>query len=146
MPLSHVKWTKTITLLLKNINALNVAKKENLLVIVKRCFALNSLIVNSGNINIDNFIKGTQSSKNTNINSPFLEWVPYDEFINIEHIGKGGFSQIYKATWKMNGGINYHDGTINRSTTEVVLKVLNDSENLDTEFLEELRHTWKFDT
>ncbi|RHZ54987.1 hypothetical protein Glove_421g120 [Diversispora epigaea] len=56
------------------------------------------LVVNSGNKNINDFIKNSQSSKNTSVNR-FLEWVPYDEFKNIEYIGKGGFSKIYKATW-----------------------------------------------
>jgi hypothetical protein len=26
-------------------------------------------------------------------------FVPYEEFKNIEFIGEGGFSKIYKATW-----------------------------------------------
>ncbi|CAG8454858.1 104_t:CDS:2 [Diversispora eburnea] len=104
-----------------------------------RCFATNSLIVNSGNINIDDFIKETHSPFK-NLNVPFLEWAPYDEFTNIELIGIGGFSQIYKATWKKNDGINYilNGGTFDRSKNEIVLKVLKDSQNVDTEFLKEM--------
>ncbi|RHZ61696.1 hypothetical protein Glove_346g100 [Diversispora epigaea] len=114
-----------------------------------RCFATNSQIVNSGNINIDDFIKETQSPYR-NINVSFLEWAPYDEFTNIEYIGKGGFSQIYKATWKKHDGINYilnggFNGTCDQSKKDVVLKVLKDSQNVDTEFLNELKHTFQFD-
>ncbi|RHZ61661.1 hypothetical protein Glove_346g78 [Diversispora epigaea] len=116
-------------------------KLINSMQLCKRCFILEKgyLVVNSGNKNIDNFIKESQSSVNR-----FLEWVPYDEFENIKYIGKGGFSKIYKATWKRYNGIKY-DGTIRRFETEVVLKVLNNSQNVDSEFLKELKHTFQFD-
>ncbi|CAG8815987.1 710_t:CDS:2, partial [Gigaspora margarita] len=32
-------------------------------------------------------------------NSSKLEFVPYEQIINIKYITKGGFSTIYKATW-----------------------------------------------
>ncbi|RHZ64799.1 hypothetical protein Glove_320g45 [Diversispora epigaea] len=111
----------------------------------RRCYAMKKLTVKSGNLDIDNFIKRTQSSKNTSIGGHFLEWEPYDNFENIEYIGKGGFSQIYKATWKKNSGISFN-GDIHRSETKVVLKVLNNSQNMDKEFLKELEHTFQFDT
>ncbi|RHZ70077.1 hypothetical protein Glove_275g2 [Diversispora epigaea] len=87
-------------------------------------FALNSLIVNSGNLSIGNLIKVTLSSTSTSINSQFLKRVPYDEFTNIGHIGKCCFNQIYKETWKK----NYY-GT--------VWRVLNNSQNVDMEFSKE---------
>ncbi|RHZ61735.1 hypothetical protein Glove_346g125 [Diversispora epigaea] len=130
----------------KNTSCLKCKRKRiNSMQLCIRCTALEKehLVVNSGNENIDNFIKKSQSSKNTSVNR-FLEWVPYDEFKNIECIGKGGFSQIYKATWKRNNGIRY-DGTICRLETEVVLKVLNNSQNVDKEFLKELKYTFQFD-
>ena len=101
---------------------------------------MNSLIVivNSGNINIDRFIKGTLSINN-DIDDPHLKWVPFEEFKDVEKIGQGGFSQIFKATWKINKSINYK-GTVKRSSKkEIVLKVLNDSQNVDTEFLNEVK-------
>ncbi|RHZ61673.1 hypothetical protein Glove_346g80 [Diversispora epigaea] len=76
-------------------------------------------------------INNMQLCRRCSVNS---EWVPYEEFKNIEYIGKGGFSQIYKATWEKNNGIS-DDGTIRRSETEIVLKVLNNSQNVDTKFL-----------
>ncbi|CAG8573608.1 9636_t:CDS:2 [Diversispora eburnea] len=48
---------------------------------------MNSLIVNSGNINIDRFIKGTLSRNNNN-DDPFLEWVPFEEFEDVKKIGQ----------------------------------------------------------
>ncbi|RHZ43852.1 hypothetical protein Glove_851g16 [Diversispora epigaea] len=108
----------------------------------ERCNAMNSLIVDSGNKYIDDFIKETQYTKESGY-SEFLEWVPYKKLTNLEHIGRGGFSQIYKATWEKSWGIS-HKGTLERKKTEVVLKVLNDSQNVDTEFIKELKYTYQF--
>ncbi|CAG8440947.1 1030_t:CDS:2 [Diversispora eburnea] len=72
-----------------------------------------------------------------------IKWVPFEEFTNIEKIGQGGFSQIFKATWKFYDRISYK-GTIKRSKREIVLKVLSNSQNVDIEFLNELKHTFQF--
>ncbi|RHZ61679.1 hypothetical protein Glove_346g150 [Diversispora epigaea] len=102
-----------------------------------------SFLPNSGNKNIDDFIKGTRS-QNNEINDPHLIWVPFEEFKGVEKIGQGGFSQIFKATWKINEGID-GKGTARRSSERVfVLKVLNNSQNVDTEFLNELKYTFQF--
>ncbi|RHZ61669.1 hypothetical protein Glove_346g167 [Diversispora epigaea] len=109
------------------------------------CYGMNSLISNSGNINIDNFIKRTQSPNNRTYD-PHLIWVPFEEFKDVKKIGQGGFSQIFKATWKINKGIS-DKGTVKRSSErEIVLKVLNNSQNVDAEFLNELKHTFQFKT
>ncbi|RHZ47031.1 hypothetical protein Glove_595g13 [Diversispora epigaea] len=101
-----------------------------------RCNAMNSQIVDSGNKNIDDFIRETQFSKES-MYSEFLKWVPYENLTNIEHIGKGGFSEIYKATWEKQ--IYRSKGFFETKKTEVVLKVLNNSENVNTKFLKEFR-------
>ncbi|RHZ61624.1 hypothetical protein Glove_346g148 [Diversispora epigaea] len=102
-----------------------------------------NFLPNSGNKNIDDFIKGTRS-QNNEINDPHLIWVPFEEFKGVEKIGQGGFSQIFKATWKINEGID-DKGTARRSSERVfVLKVLNNSQNVDTEFLNELKYTFQF--
>lgn len=74
------------------------------------------------------------------MNAPFLEWVPFEEFEDIEKIGQGGFSKIYKATWKVTKETNNGTGIIERSKEkhEIVLKILNNSQNMDTEFLNEV--------
>ena len=53
-----------------------------------------------------------------------MEFVPYDQFKNIEYIAEGGFSKIYKATWI--GG------------PTVVLKKLNNSKNITSKELNEV--------
>ncbi|RHZ61598.1 hypothetical protein Glove_346g195 [Diversispora epigaea] len=108
------------------------------------CHGISALIANSGNVNIDNFIKGTQSSKNS-VDDPYLAWVPFEEFKDIKKIGQGGFSQIFKATWEFSEGIR-NNGTVRRPGREIVLKVLNNSQNVDKEFLNELKHTFQFKT
>jgi hypothetical protein len=57
-----------------------------------------------------------------------LKWIPYNRFINIEYLDKGGFSTIYKASIWLNTYENQ----------EVVLKCCNNlNENLD-KFLNEV--------
>ncbi|RHZ58797.1 hypothetical protein Glove_368g44 [Diversispora epigaea] len=50
--------------------------------------------------------------------------------MDIEYISEDGFSRIYKATLEKNS---------NRQKSHIVLKVLNNSKNADTKFLNELR-------
>ncbi|RHZ88780.1 hypothetical protein Glove_21g200 [Diversispora epigaea] len=94
----------------------------------------------SGNKNIDNFIKHTQLSIKFNLNKirpelqSYLEWVRFNNFLDIEPIAEGGFSRIYKATWRKNS---------NGQKRRIVLKVLNDSKNADTKFLNELKLTYR---
>ena len=51
---------------------------------------------------IDKYIQETQL--NTQYSSDVLEWIPYNEFENIESISEGTSNILYKATW-LNGPI-----------------------------------------
>src|ERR1044072_8010433 len=59
----------------------------------------------SGNKVIDDFIRYTQTNHIRKEGK--MEFVPYDQFKNIEFIAEGGFSKIYKATWVDGPVINY---------------------------------------
>ncbi|RGB40422.1 hypothetical protein C1646_687881, partial [Rhizophagus diaphanus] len=59
---------------------------------IKRAYKYGS----SGNKIIDDFIKYTQINVVNRYGK--LEYVPYEQFINVEFIAEGGFSKIYKAT------------------------------------------------
>ncbi|RHZ43859.1 hypothetical protein Glove_851g8 [Diversispora epigaea] len=123
----------------------------------KLCNVMSSLIVESGNKYIDDFIKETQFTKESwysdfqwgNLGdvlcerekSNFLVWVPYENLTNMEHIGRGGFSQIYKATWEK--PIYKYERIFKTEKTVIVLKVLNDSQNVNNEFLKELKYTYQ---
>ena|SRR5436190_2086117 len=98
----------------------------------------------SGNNYIDNFIQETQ----LNAKSLFevLEWIPYNRLTNIKYLAKGGFSTVYNARW-LDGYIEscYYD---EKQWTRynyygegypVVIKSLNNSSNINEEFLNEVR-------
>ena len=97
----------------------------------------------SGNNYIDNFIQETQ----LNAKSIFhvLEWIPYNRLTNIKYLAKGGFSTVYNAIW-LGGCIDdwdYDNKQWNRhGNVEVVIKSLNNSSNINEEFLNEVRYLY----
>ena len=105
----------------------------------------------SGNKYIDNFIQETQF--NTQNLYEVLEWIPYNRLTNIKYLAKGGFSTVYKAIWLdgLTDNWNYDARQWNRrlqnvhfSTRdyEVVIKNLNNSSNINEEFLNEVRYLY----
>jgi hypothetical protein len=96
----------------------------------------------SGNKVIDDFMRYTRN--NYIRGEGRMEFVPYDQFKNIEFIAEGGFSKIYKATW-VDGpikwdGINYDNWSIARDENyTVVLKKLNNSKNITPKDLNEVQ-------
>src|SRR3954452_16380620 len=93
----------------------------------------------SGNKEIDEFIQKFQL--NATRYEEVLEWIPYEKFSDIEYLAKGGFGTVHKAKW-IDGYIWYWDinqTKWNRVKTDIALKCLNDSQNLTTDFLQEVR-------
>jgi hypothetical protein len=76
-------------------------------------------------------------SKIDSNNDIVFEWIPYDQFCNIKKIGKGGFSKVYSATW-INGPLMYNGYKYIRNSEMVALKCLNNSQNISSEFLNEV--------
>uniref|UniRef100_U9U5T0 Protein kinase domain-containing protein n=1 Tax=Rhizophagus irregularis (strain DAOM 181602 / DAOM 197198 / MUCL 43194) TaxID=747089 RepID=U9U5T0_RHIID len=76
---------------------------------------------------------------NSNTFNMIFEWIPYDQFSNIEKIGKGGFSTVYSAIWE--DGLLIYDGSTwkRKSNTMVALKCLHNSQNFLDEFINEVR-------
>jgi hypothetical protein len=97
----------------------------------------------SGNKEIDEFIQTFQL--NATCRQEVLEWIPYEKFENIKYLAKGGFGIVHKAKW-IDGYIEYWDISqnkwhrwTNKWTDEgVVLKCLNNSQNLTMDFLQEV--------
>jgi len=93
----------------------------------------------SGNKEIDEFIKFQQIKAKTFSN--LIEWIPYDRLSSIEPLSEGGFSKVYSAIW-MDGSIQGWNPEHKRwkrfGNTKVALKVLKDSKNISSEFLEEI--------
>ena len=98
----------------------------------------------SGNSDIDKFIKDTMYARKARKGGryeEFLEWVPFGRFTDIKQISEGGFSKVYSAIW-LDGliqGWNFEQKRWKRlGKTKVALKVLEDSQNISSEFLEEV--------
>ena len=91
----------------------------------------------SGNKEIDGFIQNFQL--NATRHEEVLEWIPYEKFSDIKYLAKGGFGTVHKAKW-IDGYIRYWDqNKWNREANEeIVLKCLNNSPNLTTDFLQEV--------
>ncbi|GBC46850.2 kinase-like domain-containing protein [Rhizophagus irregularis DAOM 181602=DAOM 197198] len=100
----------------------------------------------SGNNEIDKFIKDTIYDAR-NRNRKFLEWVPFYKFENIKQIGEGGFSKVYSATW-IDGKAKYtrkYDLSWKKRKPrpiKVALKRLNGSENMSSEYSNEIKILW----
>ena len=102
----------------------------------------------SGNKSIDNFIQEIQL--NARNKHEVLEWIPYNRLANIKYLAKGGFSTVYKAIW-LDGYVNkwdYDKKQWNRWISDsikgysVVIKGLNNSSNINEEFLNEVRYLY----
>src|ERR1043166_9515973 len=65
----------------------------------------------SGNKEIDEFIQKFQL--NATRFEEVLEWIPYENFEDVEYLAKGGFGTVHKAKW-IDGYIRYWDITQNK--------------------------------
>jgi len=86
----------------------------------------------SGNKVIDDFIKYTQVNRIKPEGK--MRFIPYNKFKNVEFIAEGGFSKIYKATWSGREKPRHHK--------HFVLKKLNNSKNITSKELNEVRTTF----
>jgi hypothetical protein len=91
----------------------------------------------SENKEIDNFIQEMQLKIN-NYKDNIIEWIPYNQFIDIKIIGYDDeiTTNIYSAIWK-NGPLVYDNKKIYKREyyEKVALKCLNNSQNKIDEFL-----------
>jgi len=99
------------------------------------CYEAKKRCIPSGNKVIDDFIKHVQT--NYVRDDGKMVFVPYDKFENIEFIGEGGFSKIYKATW-IDCQISDWGLRTQKSSKTVALKKLNNSKNITSKELNEV--------
>src|SRR5204862_4236100 len=84
----------------------------------------------SGNKIIDDFIHKCQLL--SSLPNSILEWIPFDQFVNVKKLTEGGFSSIYTATWTKGTIVDYDENKmefIYSGPKNVVLKSLNNSNN-----------------
>ncbi|RGB36869.1 kinase-like domain-containing protein [Rhizophagus diaphanus] len=107
-------------------------------------FKLNYGEFLSGNDEIDNILKDNYCKSN-NI-SEFIEWIPYNLFINITYIDQGGFSEVYSALWLNNNIYEWDHIKLEwkrrSGYKNVALKVLKSSYNVSG-FLQEVQSYYK---
>ena len=97
----------------------------------------------SGNEEVDNLIREMQLKIKDcdDYEHIIFEWIPYDQFSEIEEIGQGGFAKVYSAIWKdgpLHFDYHYDDGLTRQSNKKVALKCLYNSQNITNEFLKEV--------
>lgn len=94
----------------------------------------------SGNEEVDLLIQKTQVSAKKNIE--IWEWIPYENFTNIKYLAEGGFSVVKLATW-LDGPRDVFNRDIQkverRPNEKVILKILKNSQNINADFLKEVR-------
>ncbi|RIA83939.1 kinase-like domain-containing protein, partial [Glomus cerebriforme] len=125
----------------------------------------------SGNELINKFIQDAQLKARNNRET--MEWIPYDRFRNIQYLAQGGFSTVFKAIW-LDGSIDKWDcenqqwerdsykledeeyenakqenikSPLNENESAgllVVLKSLNNSSNINENFLNEWKNYLKY--
>jgi hypothetical protein len=95
----------------------------------------------SGNEIIDGFIQEVQLKIISY--DKILEWIPYNQFVDVKEIGKDDdnhIATIYSALWN-DGLLHYNSDKkeyIRKPNIKVVLKCLNNSQNIIYEFLNEV--------
>ncbi|CAB5388891.1 unnamed protein product [Rhizophagus irregularis] len=88
---------------------------------------------------IDELIQEMQL-KIKNYDDIIVEWIPFDQFNDIEKIGKNDFTMLYSTIW-MNGPLKYNQGEWNRMPNKkVTLKYVSNARNniITDEFLNEV--------
>ncbi|CAG8633058.1 12025_t:CDS:2 [Gigaspora rosea] len=89
---------------------------------------------------IDKFIRECQS--NSGLPLHIMEWIPFEQFEDIEHLANGGFATIYTATWKRGSILDFNESKRNfvyQGSQKVVLKSLNNSNEHTEKFFEEAK-------
>ena len=95
----------------------------------------------SGNEKIDNFIQKIQLQINSQDDIIF-EWIPYNNFDDINEINKYDFYTIYSAVWKDGPLLLWHYQNENHGRKiyrlKVALKCFHNSQNINDDFLNEV--------
>jgi hypothetical protein len=105
-------------------------------------FQLNYGESPSGNNEIDEILKDYYCE--SRLPKDLIEWIPYNEFKNIEYITYEGYSKFYSAIW-LNGYISHwNKNNLNWGREIKNLKVtLINFEDLDLDLLNHMYHMYK---
>ncbi|CAJ0927039.1 16452_t:CDS:2 [Entrophospora sp. SA101] len=105
----------------------------------KQYFIRNFSQWTSNNVEIDKFIKYTQTNAVAQVE--FFEWIKWNEFDLIEYENSGLYSTVYSAYW-IDGPILLWEKTmdcyIRNGPIKVAIKRFNNSQNISREFIDQL--------
>lgn len=95
----------------------------------------------TGNDNINLLIQESQRLAPDYYN--YLEFIPYNHFVDIERIAEGGFGVVYKATWLdgIRKAKKEDNGIWIKTRSEpctVALKEIEESKNIDQDYINEV--------
>ncbi|PKC10412.1 kinase-like protein [Rhizophagus irregularis] len=101
----------------------------------------------TGNDNINLLIQESQRLAPDYYN--YLEFIPYNHFVDIERIAEGGFGVVYKATWLdgIRKAKKEDNGIWIKTRSEpctVALKEIEESKNIDQDYINELKANIEF--
>src|SRR6266496_1882629 len=106
---------------------------------VQNCLKAKFSNWTSGNDDIDNLIQKCQME--TTRPNRIVEWIPYNNLENIKYLTKGGFSEIYTASW-IDGTYTEWDSKkqqlIRFGDQAVILKRLENVESANQSWFEEV--------
>jgi hypothetical protein len=91
----------------------------------------------SGNFKLDEFIKETQL--NSKYCDDFIEWIPHSNLENVKYLTNGGSSKVYFGTWNLLLNTSLASIALKQISSNVALKAINDSENVNDHILNEVR-------
>ncbi|EXX55926.1 Cdc15p [Rhizophagus irregularis DAOM 197198w] len=97
----------------------------------------------SGIPDIDKFIKDTMYNAR-NYNYCFLEWIVFDRFTGIKQICEDELAKVYTATW-IDGKSEFNNESWKKyefKSMEIILKSLDESQNMSPKCLNELKFYW----
>ncbi|GES90051.1 kinase-like domain-containing protein [Rhizophagus clarus] len=93
----------------------------------------------SGNKDIDEFIQ--RSQLDAVYYTKYLEWIPFENFKDVTFVTRGGFGKIYSAKWSEGNIVSWdiENQEWKRMSQNVILKSLDDSFCINTNFLNEVK-------
>ncbi|CAB4412370.1 unnamed protein product [Rhizophagus irregularis] len=100
-------------------------------------YVFTNLTSRNGNEETDDLIQETQE----NIDNPdnvVFEWIPYNQFSNIEEISSGIFAKVYSAVWHNRLLSRSKNKYLRKKDEKVALKCLYGSQNNTNEFINEV--------
>ncbi|RIB01627.1 hypothetical protein C2G38_2294935 [Gigaspora rosea] len=75
-----------------------------------------------------------------------IEWIHFNKFANIKYLAQGGFGTVFKAVWTDGYIMGLDDETnkwVRKPQIEVCLKSLNNSKDINQDFLKEVKNQHK---